>query len=60
MNSEQTLRAIQAEGWEVRWEISDNPMCQAFFRGFQTQWRATLAEVLADVEALSEPTKQPK
>lgn len=58
MTDKEIIREINRRNWEVQWEGREfDSACQAFFRGFQTEWRSSLEQVLADVKAYQEPEK---
>lgn len=62
MSTLQTIKEIETLGWQVRTSGSETvePVHQAFFRGFSTPWRGSLAEVLADVQANQIPSAETK
>lgn len=61
MTDPQTIKEIEALGWQVRYSGSqDETDYQAFFRGFQTKWCGSLDEVLADVQANQIPSAETK
>lgn len=58
MTDKEIIREIESRGWEVRTDedtFHKKDLHQAFFRGWQTEWRGSLEQVLADVEAYQEP-----
>lgn len=63
VSSAELKREIESRGWEVRLSEDcapngrDSKSFQAFFRGWQTEWRGSLEQVLADVKAYQEPEK---
>lgn len=50
------VREIESLGWQIRFGSFEQGV-QAFFRGWQTEWRGSLEQVLADVKAYQEPDK---
>lgn len=63
VTDKEIIREINRRNWEVRLSEDcapngrDSKSFQAFFRGFQTEWRGSLEQVLADVKAYQEPEK---
>ena len=61
MSDKEIIAEIRKRGWEVRMDEdctpngTDQKLYQAFFRGWQTTWKSSLAEVLKDVKAYQEP-----
>lgn len=60
VTSAELKREIESRGWEVRTDedtFHKKDLHQAFFRGWQTPWRGSLEQVLADVKAYQEPER---
>lgn len=59
VSNAQLEREIEILGWKVRddFDSKGHAEFQAFFRGWQTQWRGSLEQVLADVKAYQEPER---